>query len=318
MTVSCSRIVSRKGQIMNEKKVKVLLSAYNGEKYIQEQVDSILQQTYTNLELYIRDDGSKDRTLKVLEQYENDERVHVIQGENKGFIKSFFELVRQCGDADYFAFADQDDVWLPEKMAMAVEMLEREDRDKPLLYFSNYDFYDGQMNFKGHGKLPSMKPSFHNAVVDCLTLGFNSVFNKKAHDLMAAHIPQHSCGHDWWTYMVCSGMGEVIFDERVTVKYRRHEKNVSAGGMDFIKFQIWRFKKFFVNDYFSNIRKQMQEFYEVYAEKLSWEDRKLLYLFSRQKYSLKNAFKKVFYPKRFRCGILDEMFVRFICLIGKL
>lgn len=303
---------------MNEKKVKILLSAYNGEKYIKEQIDSILQQTYPYLEVYVRDDGSKDKTLQVLEQYVNNPKIHVIQGENKGFIKSFFELVKVCGDADYFAFADQDDVWFPRKIQMAVEALERENANIPLLYFSNYDFYDGDMNFMEHGKLPSMSPSFHNAIVDCMTLGFNSVFNRTAHKMMETHIPQHSCGHDWWVYMVCSGMGKVIFDNHATVKYRRHEKSVSPGGKDFIKFQIWRFKKFFVNDYFSNIRKQMQEFYNLYEEQLSEDDCKLLYLFSREKYSIKNALKKICYPKRFRCGILDELFVRFICLIGKL
>ena len=303
---------------MNKGKVKVLLSAYNGEQYIEEQVDSILRQSYENIELYIRDDGSKDGTQKVLEKYDRNERVHVISGENLGFIKSFCALVRDCGDADYFAFADQDDIWLPGKISMAVELLEKEDASIPLLYFSNYDFYDGEMNFKEHAKRPVLEPSFHNAVVDCMTLGFNSVFNKKARDIMAAHIPEHSCGHDWWMYMLCSGMGKVLYDERVTVKYRRNGNNVSPGGMDFLEFQIWRFKKFFVNDYFANVRKQLREYYGLYAEKLIEEDRKLLYLFSREKYHFIFALKKVCYPKRFRCGILDELFVRFIFLIGKL
>lgn len=303
---------------MNDRKVKVLLSAYNGERYIETQVDSILQQSYGNIELYIRDDGSKDETLQVLKKYEEKENVHVIPGENVGFIKSFFLLMETCGDADYFAFSDQDDVWLPGKIAMALEKLEGEEQNQPLLYFSNYDYYDGKMNFKEHAKKPSLEPSFHNAVVDCMTLGFNSVFNKKAHDIMCAHIPEHSCGHDWWTYMVCSGMGKVIYDDRVTVKYRRHEKNVSAGGMDFIKFQIWRFKKFFVNDYFANIRMQLREYYGLYGDKLKGEDRGLLYLFSKEGYHFGMALKKVFYPKRFRCGILDELFVRFVFLIGKL
>ena len=303
---------------MSEKKVKVLLSAYNGERYIEEQVDSILQQKYQNIEVYIRDDGSKDNTLQVLKKYEGEGRVHVIAGDNVGFIRSFFLLVEACGDADFFAFADQDDVWLPEKITRAVTLLETEDSKQPLLYFSNYDYYDGEMHFKEHGKKPSLAPSFHNAVVDCMTLGFNSVFNKKARDMMAEHIPQYSCGHDWWTYMVCSGMGKVLYDDCVTVKYRRHESNVSGGGMDFLKFQIWRFKKFFVNDYFSNIRKQLREYYGLYADKLKEEDRRLLYLFSREGYHFGTALKKVFYPKRFRCGILDELFVRFIFLIGKL
>ncbi len=303
---------------MNNKKVKVLLSAYNGEKYIKEQMDSILQQTHQNIELYIRDDGSKDGTLQVLKQYQDNPKVHVMAEQNVGFIKSFLALVVASGDADYYAFADQDDVWLPEKISMALEMLEQEKQGQPLLYFSNYDFYDGEMNFKENGKRPALTPSFHNAIVDCMTLGFNSVFNKKAHDMMVEHLPKYSCGHDWWTYMLCSGLGKVVFDERVTVKYRRHETNVSAGGMDFLKFQVWRFKKFFVNDYFGNVRKQMQEYHGLYADSLKAEDEKLLALFVRPKYHFGVALKKMFYPKRFRCGIIDEMFVRFIFLIGKL
>lgn len=300
------------------KKVKVLLSAYNGEKYIGEQVDSILGQTYQDLELYIRDDGSSDGTREVLKRYGEDERVHLMFGENLGFIKSFFELVARCGEADYYAYADQDDVWLPGKLEMALERLEQEEQGQPLLYFSNYDFYDSDMNFQGHARLPAIKPSFHNAVVDCLTLGFNSVFNGRARELMAKHIPEHSCGHDWWTYMVCAGMGKVLFDERVTVKYRRHGTNVSAGGMSFLKFQIWRFRKFFVNDYFANIRKQMREFYGLYAGELKEEDRRFLELFCGERYRFGCALRKVFYPRRLRSGILDELFVRFIFLIGKL
>lgn len=303
---------------MDKKKVKVLFSAYNGEHYVKEQIDSILEQTYDNIEIYVRDDGSKDHTIEVLKPYEEDGRIHLFKGENKGFIGSFFELIKECGDADYFAFADQDDVWLPQKISWAVERLEQEAQDKPLLYFSNYDFYDGKMKFVEHGKAPAIEPSFHNAVVDCMPLGFNSVFNKKAHDMMTEHIPQHSCGHDWWTYMLCSAMGKVVFDERVTVKYRRHEKNVSAGGMDFIKFQIWRFRKFFVNGYFDNVKRQMQEFYTLYAKQMEWEDRKLLHMFCNDRYSLKGALKKICYPKRFRRGLADEVFVRFIFLIGKL
>lgn len=303
---------------MDIKRVKVLLSAYNGEKYIEEQIESILNQSYKSIELYIRDDGSKDHTPEILQKYEGDDRIHVLMGENVGFIKSFFALIKDCGDADYFAFADQDDVWLPDKISMALEKLEAEAEGEPLLYFSNYDYYDGEMRFKEHGRKPTLEPSFRNALVDCMTLGFNSVFNKAAHDIMLEHIPEYSCGHDWWTYMICSGMGKVVYDDRVTVKYRRTGDNVSPGGMGFLKFQVWRFKKFFVNDYFANVRKQLQEFYRLYADKLREEDLKLLRLFSKEKYHLGTALKKVFYPKRFRCGIMDEMFVRFIFLIGKL
>lgn len=306
---------------MSEKKINVLLSAYNGEKYIEEQVDSILKQTHQNLELYIRDDGSGDHTLEILKKYETDERVHVIAGQNKGFIGSFFALVESCGEADYYAFADQDDVWFPEKLEMAMEKLEPEEEKNPtipLLYFSNYDFYDGEMNFREHGKEPTMPPSFQNALVECMTLGFNSVFNRRTWEILCDNIPRNSCGHDWWTYMVCVGLGKVIYDSRASVCYRRHEENVSPGGMEFIKFQIWRFNKFFKNNYFSNIRKQLREYRDLYGNRLSDENKELLDLFCQDGYQIQIALKKVFYPGRFRCSWIDEFMVRIIFLIGQL
>ncbi len=303
---------------MEEKKVTVLLSAYNGEKYIGEQIDSILNQTYQNIEIYVRDDGSKDKTVEVLKEYETQGKIHLEQGKNVGFIDSFFWLINHSGDSDYYAFADQDDVWCSKKVQFAVERLEREKMDEPILYFTNYDFYDGNLNFVEHRKADTMPPSFRNAVVDCMPLGFNTVFNKAACETMRNHTPKHSCGHDWWTYMVCAGLGRVIYDSRVTVKYRRHEKNVSAGGMDFIKFQVWRFRKFFKNDYFKNVRLQLREYENFYQEQLSPEDRKVLGLFTQEKYHIGIALKKVFYPKRFRRTVVDEIMVRIIFLIGKL
>lgn len=302
------------------KKVNVLLSAYNGELYLKQQIDSILNQTYRNIELYIRDDGSTDGTEVILSEYADCPNVHVIKGQNVGFIRSFLELVKICENADFYAYSDQDDIWLPEKIQMAVEVLEKEQTDvnQPILYFTNYDFYDENMRFQEHGVAPKVTPSFHNAIVDCITLGFNSVFNHAARQTICEHMPEHSCGHDWWTYMVCAGQGKVVFDERVTVRYRRHSQNVSAGGMSFFKFQIWRFKKFFINDYFANIRLQMREYNKFYGDDLSKEDRELLLLFCEDNYKISNVFRKVFYTKRYRGSLLDEIFVRFIMLIGKL
>lgn len=97
-------------------RITVILSAYNGEKYIQSQIDSILNQTYDNFILYIRDDGSTDGTRKILKQYsEKDSRVKVQYGENIGYVKSFFKMLSEV-NSEYIAFSDQDDIWLPEKL----------------------------------------------------------------------------------------------------------------------------------------------------------------------------------------------------------
>lgn len=303
---------------MESKKVAVLLSTYNGEKYIKQQMDSILSQTYDNIEIYVRDDGSQDNTLKILEQYEADGKIHLERGNNCGFIESFFGLIMNSGNASYYAFADQDDFWFPEKLAMAVEELEKTDKSKPVLYFSNYDFYDKDLNFMGHSTKKQLKPSFYNSLVDCMPLGFCTVFNHKACEMVRENPPKHSCGHDWWMYMVCAGLGQVIYDPRVTVKYRRIGNNVSAGGMSFWKFQIWRIKKFILNDYLKNVREQLKEYGQIYAQKLTPENRKKLYLFTGEHYRFFIAMKKVFYPKRFRVKIIDEILLRLLFLTGKL
>jgi glycosyltransferase involved in cell wall biosynthesis len=303
---------------MAAKKVKVLLSSYNGEKYIREQIDSILSQTHKNLELYIRDDGSKDGTVDILKQYKNDSRVHVTAAENAGFAKSFFALLELAGDADYYAFSDQDDVWLPEKISMALEQLEGKAEDRPVLYFSNYDFYDAGMHYLSTHNSKKPRTCFRNSLVDCVPLGFNMVVNRMAREMTVAHMPKMCTGHDWWMYMLCAGLGEIVYDARVTVKYRRHTENVSGAETDFVRFQIWRFRRFFVNGYFKKIQEQIKEFGELYGDRLSAEDQKELAMFTKAGFHPVNNLKKVFYPKYFRQKAVDEIFIRLIFLIGRL
>ena len=105
---------------MKDKKVAVVLSTYNGEKYVKEQLDSILKQTYKNVEIIVRDDGSKDSTVEIIKEYqEKHKNIKLVVGENLGFIKSFFELLK-IAEADYYSYADQDDIWVKNKIELAV------------------------------------------------------------------------------------------------------------------------------------------------------------------------------------------------------
>lgn len=299
-------------------KVVVLLSAYNGEAHIGEQIESILNQTWDNIILYIRDDGSTDNTINIIKKYEYTGKIILEKGDNIGYIDSFFWLLCNCPEADYYAYSDQDDVWIPEKIEMAVVKLEDNKEDMPVLYFSNYDFYDGELNFMARSDNKIKKPTFQNALVDCMPLGFNSVFNNSAREEMSRNIPKNCCGHDWWTYLVCQGLGKVIYDKRATVKYRRHGNNVSAGGMKFFEFQVWRFKKFFLRDYFAMVRKMLREYGDYYRDRLSEKDQKILRLFTKEKYNFFTSIQKVFYPHKYRQKFTDELMVRIIFLLGKL
>ena len=128
------------GSKMNKKKIVVLLSTYNGENYLKEQIDSILNQKSSHhIDLMVRDDGSSDGTIEILKSYEEEYpgRIKVHFKENVGYIKSYFELIREAEGYDYYALSDQDDIWLEDKMETAIEACEACAYNGPLLYGSS-------------------------------------------------------------------------------------------------------------------------------------------------------------------------------------
>lgn len=303
---------------MNSKKVVILMSTYNGEKYIAEQLESLLNQTYTNIKIFIRDDGSKDKTKEVIKEFQKKSKnIILVEGENVGFINSFFELLNISNTADYYAYCDQDDVWMEDKIERAVKFLEKSDSTKPVLYFSNSDYYDGDMNFLATAEKNKIY-NFRNSLVECVTQGMTMVINNTTREIIIKNRPQTCLYHDWWTYMICSGFGEIIYDDKSLVKYRRHNKSVTVEGRSKVQLFIWRVKEFLVGDSLKQIKKQLQEYDKFYSGNLTEENRNLLKLFTNEKYNFGVALKKVFYPKRFRRKFVDEISVRVLFLFGKL
>lgn len=127
--------------------VAVLLSSYNGSKFIERQVQSILNQKDVKVTLFIRDDGSKDeKTLEILEEYKKIENIVLVQEQNVGLAVSFMNLVYMAKDSfDYYCFADQDDIWLEEKLIEAIKKIK--DYDTPVLYVSNQTLVDSNEKF---------------------------------------------------------------------------------------------------------------------------------------------------------------------------
>ena len=134
------------------KTVIVLLSTYNGTKYLSEQLDSLYSQNGVDIHIIARDDGSKDNTVEILKSYQNKfGKMTILAEDNVGCAKSFFSLIHyvcQSKDlkADYFAFCDQDDVWLPEKLKRAAEKLDTEEAERKL-YFCSANFVDSNLNY---------------------------------------------------------------------------------------------------------------------------------------------------------------------------
>ncbi len=298
-----------------DKKVAVLISTYNGEKYLAEQLDSILSQTYQNIEIVIRDDGSKDSTIAIIEGYQKKHsNILLEKGENVGFLKSFFSLL-QFENADYYAFCDQDDIWVENKVELAVEALSKADETKPNMVFGNSDYYDENMNFVRKGE-EHKTFSFRNSLYECVAQGMTMTINETARRMILEHIPEKCLFHDWWTYMICSGNGNVFYNDVTTVKYRRLAKSATAEGQNVFKIFWWRIKKLLAGSGTKDIKAQQLEYKKMFYTELSAENQKILDVFVQEKYHFLKAIRKAFYPRRLRRKLVDEVMVRILFIFG--
>ncbi len=297
-----------------EPRVHILLATYNGEKYLAKLLDSLLAQTYTNVCVYALDDGSTDMTKDILKEYSEKGIIIVSNEKNIGYPYSFFKLLKACGGADYYCFCDQDDVWFPEKVKMAVEKMEQYNSKQANLYFADFDYCDEDLNIiRKSVKAPS-EILFINAFFQCYLWGFTAVFNETTRNLFSNHLPTIYKGKDYWIQILCAAFGTIIYDNRTCAKYRRHGANVSEDSLSFWKFQLWRLKHFWVENKFAEYHSMLEEFYSFYADDLAKEQREVLQLFQSKGHSL----KKAFYPHRLRSTLLDEIMLRMVFLLHKL
>lgn len=300
-----------------DKKVAVIMSTYNGEKFIREQLDSILNQTYKNIEIVIRDDGSTDNTIEIIKEYQQrHSNIKLYIGKNKGFIGSFFKLLTLV-ESDYYSYADQDDVWMENKVELAVESLERLDPNVPNLAFGNSDYYDENMKFIGHSE-KNKSFSFTKALFACVSQGMTMTVNRKTRDMIIENTPKSCFFHDWWTYLLCIGMGNVVYNNEVTVKYRRRKENATSEGQGYFRLILWRIKHLLYNDGLRDIKQQMKNYKDYYYFSLSPDDRNVLDLFATDTFTPGIMFRKMFYPKRLRNKLSDEIMLRLIFLLGVL
>lgn len=225
----------------------ILMSTYNGEKYLREQIDSILAQENVEIMLYIRDDGSRDRTIEILEDYKkNNTNIKLVKGENIGVGNSFMQLVYEVEQFyDYYAFADQDDIWLPEKIERAIEQIE--ENQNPVLYCSNQTLVDrdGKIIRERHAGV--INTSFMQILCDNNISGCTMVWNKALQKMLADE-KKHPTRellrkriHDVWVAMVASVSGTIYYDPNSYIYYRQHENNV-VGVKESSVLKEWRKK----------------------------------------------------------------------------
>lgn len=213
-------------------RVAILLSTYNGERFLAEQLDSLIAQTHKDWTIYASDDGSRDATLDILAKYRaqlGDDRLVIVQGPRQGFAANFLSLLaREEIQAPYFAFCDQDDLWIPERLAMGLDWMRGLPADRPALFCSRTQLIDSGGKPIGLSPLFLRPPTFENALVQSIAGGNTMLFNASTRELLRQTPKgEHIISHDWWTYLLVTGCGgHVSYDPRPTVDYRQHGRNL--------------------------------------------------------------------------------------------
>ncbi len=220
-------------------KIAVLMSTYNGEKYLSEQIESILSQDLRDdceLTLFIRDDGSIDQTRDIIERYvTHHENVICIPFSNpvhRGIKESFLLLLKTAvekGDGfDYYAFSDQDDVWMKDKLAAAVGRLESSGNQKGALYYSNRYVVDEKLHVEERESI-RYYGDFIEVLWGTKAAGNTMLFNHDLATYALLHFSRAADNHDEWVYRLAKCIGsDIFFDEKAHIYYRQHTENAAG------------------------------------------------------------------------------------------
>ncbi|MGG4553692.1 glycosyltransferase family 2 protein [Paenibacillus humicus] len=312
-------------------KIQVLLSTYNGEQFLNEQLESLLAQQDVDLNILIRDDGSRDSTVSIIDDFvrKYPQVIQLYIGENKGAKASFFDLLekiaKQPTDFDFVAFCDQDDVWMGEKLISAVKTLQNDkNRDSiPLMYCSATQMVQSDLRkLAVWPRSPRQPIGIYNALVENIAVGCTTVLNREAVSLLAANMPKNITDvimHDWWAYICVSSSGKVVFDENPHILYRQHANNALGGGTDhWLMKWLNRLKRFSNGKNHYIISNQARVFLETFQSKLPPEQINII----RQLADVprKRVLERLFFALRhpfYRQSSTDNLVLKVLIFLGK-
>ena len=286
------------------------MSTYNGEKYLKEQLESILSQINVDVHITIRDDGSSDNTISILEQYQTKytDRIKIYCKDNVGYAKSFIELLSLAiSDADYYAFSDQDDVWLPEKCFMASKKLE-ECKDKFKLYVSSVKNCDSQLNLisinRFNKNTSSLKSDFSRHRFPGCAMVFSTAVKDAAINMVSDYgIISRMPSHDFIISSISHLYGSVLIDADSYILHRRHDMSITSKKGIFSRIKS-EYNVVIKNKDVNYLLAKMLFRYIKSNNvcQINDDNIKFLKCIIKYKRTLRNTFKLIFYPG-FSCGI---------------
>jgi rhamnosyltransferase len=228
-----------------KKSVVIVMSTYNGGRYLDEQLRSLEGQMGVELFVFVRDDGSTDDTHEILNTWSKKGNLSWYAGTNLRSAKSFIDALCKAPAADYYAFCDQDDVWMPDKLARAIDALEKQTGEYKV-YISPSTLTDSNLNVIGEMPL-NYKYTIGEAIVTNPATGCTMLFNANLKKLIEKCPPQVITMHDEWLYKLCLFMNGTIYaDNESRIYYRQHGNNVVGAREPFFKALVRRSKTLFV------------------------------------------------------------------------
>lgn len=306
-------------------KVNILLSTYNGEKFLAEQIESLLEQTYPNINIYIRDDGSSDITRDIIERYKSDNRHTIIvieDNQNLGYPDCFWKLLEVCGDAEYYAFCDQDDVWKPNKIEKAVNMLKDnmlKRKEAASLYIHDYNLCDKDMKKYGMHTIENFDVIRGSQLIFyTIAQGFSMVINNKMRRLLISENPiGKGWPHDGWCIWNAYYFGNIVYDPTVLASYRRHDNTVtSSGSKTYGMVKSWIDKEI-MGDETALLEKRAIMFLEYASEVMPNSERQVWEILIFKNRDIANYLRRLFYPKRLKQTLGGELALRILFLLAK-
>ena len=267
---------SGRGRMHSTDKIAILMATYNGEKYICQQIDSILSQTCKDWELYIHDDGSTDNTIAAVESYveKYPNKIHLIDGKSTGGAKyNFFYMFGQV-EAPYYMTCDQDDVWLDKKIELTYgKMLAVENKaDVPCLVYTELRVVDSELNtiadtMSGYQSLDCHKRTINQFILQNSVTGCTMMVNRALRDKMLRITDiDNTIMHDWWAALVAAQFGKTAFIDEPTILYRQHGDNslgaLGINKLSYIVRRVWQKKQ--IQESMRLGRLQAREFAKTY------------------------------------------------------
>ncbi len=300
--------------------VAIVMATYNGEQYISEQIDSIMKSSYQDFELFIFDDGSKDHTLSILQEYalQYPNKIHVHQNaENQGVVSNFLHGLCMT-TMDYVMFCDQDDVWKPDKIAMTLKRMRNMEaqmnRSIPMVVFTDAVMVDQDLktisnSFFCSTHLNPCKTDLPHMLMENKLIGCTVMVNAALRKILqGSRLPSNARYHDWWIGLIAASMGKVCYIREGTLLYRQHGGN-AVGGLNFgeyIKNRISSLER--QKEALRALSLQAEEFISIYQEILSEEKLDILQSFaSLDKMGYVKRRKTILRYKFYKTGLIRNI-----------